>query len=157
MWDEVFPLLDNHFFSLIPVHMYECFLDKVLSALEVAGHYDLTGKQLMQYITLFFPKHIKRFRAQRYNDRVLMPTICCLHNCTNLEELYLERADSPAITTYLLAHTLKHLNNVRVLALPKQCNNSNSVCIFCYWSHFQVMMTWRALSASIVPSWRVWC
>ena len=124
MWDEVFPLLDNHFFSLIPVHMYECFLDKVLSALEVAGHYDLTGKQLMQYITLFFPKHIKRFRAQRYNDRVLMPTICCLHNCTNLEELYLERADSPAITTYLLAHTLKHLNNVRVLALPKQCNNS---------------------------------
>ena len=137
-WDEVFPLLDAHFFCLIPVHLYECFLDKVLSALEVAGHYDLTGKQLMQYITLFFPKHIKRFRAQRlvveldkfsfqgkfcrYNDRVLMPTICCLHNCTNLEELYLERADSPAISTYLLAHTLKHLNNVRVLALPKQCN-----------------------------------
>ena len=65
MWDEVFPLLDAHFFCLIPVHMYECFLDKVLSALEVAGHFDLTGKQLMQYITLFFPKHIKRFRAQR--------------------------------------------------------------------------------------------
>lgn len=122
-WDEVFPLLDAHFFCLIPVHLYECFLDKVLSALEVAGHYDLTGKQLMQYITLFFPKHIKRFRAQRYNDRVLMPTICCLHNCTNLEELYLERADSPAISTYLLAHTLKHLNNVRVLALPKQCDD----------------------------------
>ena len=65
MWDEVFPLLDAHFFCLIPLHLYECFLDKVLSALEVAGHYDLTGKQLMQYITLFFPKHIKRFRAQR--------------------------------------------------------------------------------------------
>ena len=59
----------------------------------------------------------------RYNDRVLMPTICCLYKCSNLEELYLEMADSPAITTYLLAHTLKHLNCVRVLALPKQCNN----------------------------------
>ena len=29
MWDEVFPLLDAHFFCLIPVHLYECFLDKV--------------------------------------------------------------------------------------------------------------------------------
>jgi len=123
MWDEVFPLLDQHFFQLIPVHMYECFLDNVLCALEVAGHYDLIGKQLMQYITLFFPKHIKRFRAQRYADRVLMPTICCLHKCNNLEELYIEKADSPAITTYLLAHTLKHLNGVRVLALPKQCDD----------------------------------
>ena len=62
LWDVVLPLLDVHFFRLIPVHMYECFLDKVLSAMEIAGHYD---KQLMQYITLFFPKHIKRFRAQR--------------------------------------------------------------------------------------------
>ena len=64
--------------------MYECFLDQVaplpkynietlfqvLCALEVAGHYDTIGKQLMQYITLFFPRHIKRFRAQRYADRV---------------------------------------------------------------------------------------
>ena len=48
----------------------------------------------------------------RYADRVLMPTICCLHKCSNLEELYLEKADSSAITTYLLAHTLKHLNQV---------------------------------------------
>lgn len=84
---QVFPLLDQHFFQLIPVHMYECFLDQVvqtysstwkyfhctsqvLCALEVAGHYDTIGKQLMQYITLFFPRHIKRFRAQRYADRV---------------------------------------------------------------------------------------
>ena len=52
-----------------------------------------------------------------------MPTICCLHKCNNLEELYIEKADSPAITTYLLAHTLKHLNGVRVLALPKQCDD----------------------------------
>jgi len=123
MWDEVFPLLDQHFFQLIPVHMYECFLDQVLCALEVAGHYDTIGKQLMQYITLFFPRHIKRFRAQRYADRVLIPSICCLHKSTALEELYLEKADSVAITTYLLAHTLKHLNNLRVLALPKQCDD----------------------------------
>lgn len=123
MWDEVFPLLDQHFFQLIPVHMYECFLDNVLCALEVAGHYDHNGKQLMQYIILFFPKQIKRFRAQRYADRVLMPTICCLHKCTNLEELYLEKADSSAITTYLLAHTIKHLNNIRVLSLPKQTDD----------------------------------
>lgn len=123
MWDEVFPLLDQHFFQLIPLHMYECFLDNVLCALEVAGHYDQVGKQLMQYITLFFPPHIKRFRAQRYADRVLIPSICCLHKSSALEELYLEKADSPAITTYLLAHTLKHLNNLRVLALPKQCDD----------------------------------
>ena len=30
---------------------------------------------------------------------------------------------SSAITTYLLAHTLKHLNQVRVLSLPKQCDD----------------------------------
>ena len=56
----------KHLFQLIPVHMYECFLDNVLCALEVAGHYDHNGKQLMQYIILFFPKQIKRFRAQRW-------------------------------------------------------------------------------------------
>jgi len=123
MWDEVFPLLDQHFFQLIPVHLYELFLDNVLCALEVAGHFDHNGKQLMQYIALFFPKHIKRFRAQSYADRVLMPTVCCLHKCSNLEELYLEKADSAAITTYLLAHTLKHLNQIRVLSLPKQCDD----------------------------------
>ena len=52
-----------------------------------------------------------------------MPTICCLYKCSNMEELYLEKADSSAITTYLLAHTLKHLNCLRVLALPKQCDD----------------------------------
>ena len=86
----------------------------------MAGHYSLTGKQLMQYIILFFPKHTRRFRAQKYVDRVLMPTVCCLHKCTNIEELYLEKADSAAITTYLLAHILKFMGNLRILALPKQ-------------------------------------
>ena len=52
-----------------------------------------------------------------------MPTISCLHKCVNLEELYLEKADSPAITTYLLAHIIKFLNRIRVLALPKQCDD----------------------------------
>ena len=94
---------------------------QVLCALEVAGHYSLTGKQLMQYIILFFPKHTRRFRIkQKYVDRVLMPTVCCLHKCTNIEELYLENADSAAITTYLLAHILKFMGNLRILALPKQ-------------------------------------
>lgn len=51
-----------------------------------------------------------------------MPTILCL-KCTNIEELYLEKADSPAITTYLLVHILKFMNNVRVLSLPKQCDD----------------------------------
>ena len=55
--------------------------------------------------------------------QVLIPSICCLHKSTALEELYLEKADSVAITTYLLAHTLKHLTNLRVLALPKQCDD----------------------------------
>jgi hypothetical protein len=122
-WDEVFPLLDQHFLQLVPTHLYENFLDHVLCALEVAGHYDAVGKQLMQYITLFFPKHMRRFRAQRYTDRVLMPTICCLNKCTAIEELYLEHADSDAITTYLLAHLIKHLKHLKVLALPKQCDD----------------------------------
>ncbi len=30
---------------------------------------------------------------------------------------------SSAINTYLLAHTLKHLNQIRVLSLPKQCDD----------------------------------
>ena len=28
-WDEVFPLLDAHFFQLVPAHLYERFLDHV--------------------------------------------------------------------------------------------------------------------------------
>lgn len=55
-WDEVFPLLDQHFFQLVPGHLYEQFLDNVLCALEVAGHFDQTGYQLMPYIHLFFPR-----------------------------------------------------------------------------------------------------
>lgn len=124
MWEEVFPLLDQHFFQLVPSHMYEQFLDSVLCALEVAGHFDNVGKQLTQYVILFFPKHMRRFRAQqRYNDRVMIPTICCLNKCSNLEELYLEKADSPNISTYLLAHILKFMNQLKVLSLPKQCDD----------------------------------
>ena len=57
-----------------------------------------------RYVIFFFPPNsMRRFKARRcYKDRVLMPTICCLRQCVNLEELYLEKADSPAITTYLL-------------------------------------------------------
>lgn len=125
MWDAVFPLLDAHFLQLVPYHLYEEFLDNVLCALEVAAHYDSNGKNLMQYVILFFPpQSMRRFKARRcYKDRVLMPTICCLHKCVNLEELYLEKADSSGITSYLLAHILKFLIRLRVLALPKQCDD----------------------------------
>ncbi len=125
MWEAVFPLLDAHFLRLVPNHLYEQFLDNVLCALEVAAHYDTNGKDLMQYVTLFFPpRSMRRFKARRcYKDRVLMPTICCLHKCINLEELYLEKADSGAISTYLLAHVLKFLTRLRVVALPKQCDD----------------------------------
>ena len=123
MWEEVFPLLDVHFLQLVPQHLYEQFLDNVLSALEMAGHFSLLGKQLTQYILLFFPKSTRRFRAQRYADRVIMPTISCLHKCTNLEELYLEKADAPVVTTYLLAHVLKFMNHLKIVALPKQCDD----------------------------------
>ena len=50
LWENVFPLLDAHFLSLVPCHLYEEFLDNFLCALEVAGHYDSTGKNLMQYV-----------------------------------------------------------------------------------------------------------
>ena len=55
LWENVFPLLDAHFLSLVPCHLYEEFLDNFLCALEVAGHYDSTGKNLMQYV--FFSIH----------------------------------------------------------------------------------------------------
>ena len=54
LWEDVFPLLDAHFLSLVPCHLYEEFLDNVLCALEVAGHYDSNGKNLMQYVFLYF-------------------------------------------------------------------------------------------------------
>lgn len=63
------------------------------------------------------------FLFRCYKDRVLMPTICCLHRCVNLEELYLESADSPSISTYLLSHILKFMSGLRVLALPKQADD----------------------------------
>lgn len=54
VWEDVFPLLDTNFLSLVPCHLYEEFLDNVLCALEVAGHYDSNGKNLMQYVITFF-------------------------------------------------------------------------------------------------------
>lgn len=87
-WDAAFPLLDQHFLRLVPCHVYEQFLESVLCALEVAGHYDCTGKQLTQYVLLFFPRGMKRFRvAHRYVDRILTPAINCLTKCSKLEEV----------------------------------------------------------------------
>jgi len=124
LWEAVFPSLDSHFLRLIPVHHYEHFLDNVLSALEVACHYDENGRALMQYVVLFFPKQMKKFKLKRcYKDRVLMPTICCLHRCMNLEELYLGSADSASISTYLLSHILKFMSELKVLSLPKQADD----------------------------------
>ena len=71
MWEAVFPLLDAHFLQLIPAHLYEQFLDNVLSSLEVAGHYDANGKALMQYIILFFPKSLMRRFKVSYNCGVI--------------------------------------------------------------------------------------
>ena len=124
LWEAVFPLLDAHFLQLVPNNLYEEFLDNVLSTLEFACHYDAIGKSLMQYVTLFFPRNMRRFRiSRRYKDRVLMPTICCLYRSSNIEELYLEMADSAAVTNYLLAHIFKFLNNLKVVALPKQTDD----------------------------------
>lgn len=53
----------------------------------------------------------------------MMPTISCLHKCIHIEELYLEKAESPGVTTYLLAHILKFTREVKVLSLPKQCDD----------------------------------
>ena len=53
LWEDVFPLLDTNFLSLVPCHLYEEFLDNVLCALEEAGHYDSNGKNLMQYVITF--------------------------------------------------------------------------------------------------------
>ena len=73
MWDAVFPLLDAHFLQLIPTHLYEQFLDNVLSSLEVAGHYDANGKALMQYIILFFPKSsMRRFKVRIITIKLLV-------------------------------------------------------------------------------------
>ena len=69
LWEAVFPSLDSHFLRLIPVHHYEHFLDNVLSALEVACHYDENGRALMQYVVLFFPKQMKKFKLKRYKSQ----------------------------------------------------------------------------------------
>ena len=151
---QVFPLLDQHFFQLIPVHMYECFLDQVapmpkpqvqhrdivLGALCAWGgrplwhhwkaahavHHPVLPKTYQEVQSPEICRqgwYHKSFKWNAGKQQVLIPSICCLHKSTALEELYLEKADSAAITTYLLAHTLKHLNNLRVLALPKQCDD----------------------------------
>ena len=124
LWEDVFPALDSHFLRLIPQHLYEEFLDNVLCALDFVSHLGPTGKPLMQYVVLFFPKSLARFRAKRrFKDRVMVPTVCCLNRCIHLEELYLEMADSPAVTPYLLSHILKSLPQLKVIALPKQCDD----------------------------------
>lgn len=56
--------------------------------------------------------------------RFCSPAVCCLHKCTKIEELYLEKlSDSSSITPYLLAHILKFLHELKVLALPKQADD----------------------------------
>lgn len=159
MWDLVFPLLDAHFLRLVPAHLYEQFLDNVLCALEVAAHYDANGKNLMQYVILFFPpRSMRRFKARRcYKDRVLMPTVCCLHKCVNLEELYLEKADSPAITTYLLAHILKFLNRLRVLALPKQCDDDVASVIGLNCPRLECIVLTGTSVSNVGLSWLLCC
>ena len=49
--------------------------------------------------------------------------LCILKHIISRLKLYLERADGPGVTTYLLAHILKFLNGLRVLTLPKQCDD----------------------------------
>jgi hypothetical protein len=159
MWDAVFPLLDAHFLRLVPNHLYEQFLDNVLCALEVAAHYDPIGKNLMQYVILFFPpRSMRRFKARRcYKDRVLMPTVCCLHKCVNLEELYLEKADSPAISTYLLAHILKFLTRLRVLALPKQCDDDVASVIGLNCPKLECIILTGTAVTNVGLSWLLCC
>ena len=78
MWEAVFPLLDAHFLQLVPAHLYEQFLDNVLSSLEVAGHYDANGKALMQYIILFFPKSsMRRFKVKKQYHPYQLCSLCC--------------------------------------------------------------------------------
>ena len=50
--------------------------------------------------------------------------ILTLPLCTNLVELYLEKADQSVITQGILCHILKYLRRLKALALPKQCNDS---------------------------------
>ena len=38
-WDEVFPLLDAHFFQLVPAHLYEQFLNHVSHLSRILGCY----------------------------------------------------------------------------------------------------------------------
>ena len=42
-WDEVFPLLDAHFFQLVPAHLYEQFLNHVSHLNRILGRYHSTN------------------------------------------------------------------------------------------------------------------
>ena len=86
-----------------------------------------------------------------------MPTICCLHRCTNIEELYLEKADSPAITTYLLAHILKFLNQLKVLALPKQCDDDVASCVGINCPKLESIVLTGTNVSNVGLSWLVCC
>ena len=86
-----------------------------------------------------------------------MPTICCLHRCTNIEELYLEKADSPAITTYLLAHILKFLNHLKVLALPKQCDDDVASCVGINCPKLESIVLTGTNVSNVGLSWLVCC
>ena len=113
----------------------------------------------MQYVILFFPpQSMRRFKARRcYKDRVLMPTICCLHKCVNLEELYLEKADSSGITSYLLAHILKFLIRLRVLALPKQCDDDVASVIGLNCPKLECIILTGTSVTNVGLSWMLCC
>ena len=56
--------------------------------------------------------------------QVTIAAILTLPLCTNLMELYMEKADQSVITQGILCHILKYLRRLKALALPKQCNDS---------------------------------
>lgn len=66
----------------------------------------------------------KFFTILLYPPKVTIAAILTLPLCTNLTELYMERAGQSVITQGILCHILKYLRNLKSLALPKQCNDS---------------------------------
>ena len=118
-----------------------------------------TNPFFFRYVIFFFPPNsMRRFKARRcYKDRVLMPTINCLLQCVNLEELYLEKADSPAITTYLLAHILKYLTRLRVLALPKQCDDDVAAVVGINCPKLECIILTGTAVTNVGLSWLLCC
>nr|CAH0098525.1 unnamed protein product [Daphnia galeata] len=122
--DEIMKAARDCITNKIPSNLVDDFVVQMLNTIDVVYEQSRVGRQLLVYVGSFIPRNLRILVMPLCLEQVTIAAILTLPLCTNLTELYMERADQSVITQGILCHILKYLRRLKVLALPKQCNDS---------------------------------